>query len=366
MGGGDVLDDRQAQPGPAGGAVPGRVDPVEPLEDPVDLLVGDADALVDHRDLHRGAHRPPADQHPAALLGVGDRVGHQVGDRRGDLVLLAEDLQALLALGEQGDPLRPGLHRAGVDRGGDHVVDRDRRRGVDGLVALQPGQLDDLLHQLAQAVGLGLHPRREPLHRLRVVGRVLHRLGEQVDRSDRGLQLVRHVGHEVTTYRLDLALLGAVLDQGQHQARTERRHPRGQGPLRAHRRGHLQLGLADLTVAPHLAHQLAELRGGQHAAAHHPHRVRRRGGLDHRVGLVHDDRAAAQHREHVGHAGGQQRRLGLRLAALLPLAEVPGEHRATGHQGAECRSQEGLGRRVHGPIVRRRRPRPRNRGTRRS
>ena len=40
VGGGDVLDDRQAQPGAAGGAVPGRVDPVEALEDPVDLAGG--------------------------------------------------------------------------------------------------------------------------------------------------------------------------------------------------------------------------------------------------------------------------------------------------------------------------------------
>ena len=44
--GGDVLDDRQAEPGAAGGAGTGRVDAVEALEDALQVLVGDADALV--------------------------------------------------------------------------------------------------------------------------------------------------------------------------------------------------------------------------------------------------------------------------------------------------------------------------------
>ena len=54
-----------------------------------------------------------------------------------------------------------------------------------------------------------------------------HRLGQQPDRADRGLQLVAHVGHEVAAYRLDAALAGAVLDQRQHQPRAQRGHPGG-------------------------------------------------------------------------------------------------------------------------------------------
>src|SRR5690348_30887 len=49
--GGHVLDDRQTQPGAAGGTGAGRVDAVEALEDALLVLVRDADALVGHGDL---------------------------------------------------------------------------------------------------------------------------------------------------------------------------------------------------------------------------------------------------------------------------------------------------------------------------
>ena len=58
MRGGDVLDDGQAETGATGGPVARRVDPVETFEDPVQLLVRDADALVDHGDRDVGARRP--------------------------------------------------------------------------------------------------------------------------------------------------------------------------------------------------------------------------------------------------------------------------------------------------------------------
>src|SRR4051812_19873524 len=54
-----VLDDRQAQPGAPGGPGAGRVDPEEPLEDPLLVLGGDADAAVGDRDLHPPARAPP-------------------------------------------------------------------------------------------------------------------------------------------------------------------------------------------------------------------------------------------------------------------------------------------------------------------
>ena len=97
-------------------------------------------------------------------------------------------------------------------------------------------------------------------HRLGVVGGLLHRLGEQVERADRGLQLVADVGDEVAADRLDPALAGAVLDQRQHQPAAQRRHPGGDvqrrdGPAARHH----QLGLADLPVAAYLPDQVGEL-----------------------------------------------------------------------------------------------------------
>ena len=44
--GGDVADDGQAEPGAAGVAAAGPVDPVEALEDAVEVAGRDADALV--------------------------------------------------------------------------------------------------------------------------------------------------------------------------------------------------------------------------------------------------------------------------------------------------------------------------------
>ena len=101
--------------------------------------------------------------------------------------------------------------------------DHDGR--VERVVVLEPGQLDDLLHQPGQAVGLRQHPAGETAYGDRVVGRVAHGLGEQLDRADRRLELVGDVGHEVAAHRLDPALAGAVLDQRQHQRRATAARP---------------------------------------------------------------------------------------------------------------------------------------------
>ena len=53
-----MLDDGQTKAGATGGPVPRGVDTVEPLEDPVDLMGRDADALVGDGDVdHRVVSR---------------------------------------------------------------------------------------------------------------------------------------------------------------------------------------------------------------------------------------------------------------------------------------------------------------------
>src|SRR5690606_8074553 len=86
VGGGDVLDDGEPQAGAAGGAVAGGVHAVEALEDALDLLRGDADALVDDRDLDGPVVGPGLDDDGGVVGGVVDRVGHQVAHGRGDQV----------------------------------------------------------------------------------------------------------------------------------------------------------------------------------------------------------------------------------------------------------------------------------------
>ena len=135
---------------------------------------------------------------------------------------------------------------------------------VERVVALEPGQLDDLLHQPGEPVALGLHPAGEPLDRLGVVGGVLDGLGQQVERADRGLELVADVGDEVAADRLDATLAGAVLDEGQHEPAAQRRHAGGH--VRGRRpspRCISQLGLADLAVAAYLPDQVGQLGDGE-------------------------------------------------------------------------------------------------------
>ena len=92
---------------------------------------------------------------------------------------------------------------------------RPRRPPGHRVDALHAGQLHQLADQLGQPRALVLHAVGEPGDGGRVVGGVLHRLGQQGQRADRRLELVRDVGDEVAAHRLEAALLA---DVGQQQA----------------------------------------------------------------------------------------------------------------------------------------------------
>src|SRR5205085_9497304 len=99
--GGNVTDDRQAQPGAAGLPAAGPVDAVEALEDPFEVTGGDADALVGH------AHHDPLAldgglqfDHRSRLR-VLDGVVEQVDDGRDHLALVAEDEGRIRGCGDQ-------------------------------------------------------------------------------------------------------------------------------------------------------------------------------------------------------------------------------------------------------------------------
>ena len=220
-------------------------------------------------------------------------------------------------------------------------------------MALQPGQLDDLLHELGEPVALGEHPPGEALHGLGVVGRVGDGLGEQADRADRGLELVADVGHEVAAYGLHAALAGAVLDERQHQPGSERRHPRGQRAGEpAVERGQVDVALADLPVASHLRDEVEQLGQQDGVAAHQPEGVRRRRGLEDVVGLVDHHGAGAQDAQDGRDARLDDGRLRLGRRVALPVADVPREDRAARHDGPDERRQGSLRRRIHAHIVR--------------
>ena len=176
------------------------------------------------------------DQHGGVLGRVGHRVGDQVGDRGGDLLLVAEDLEARRAGGDDRRCAWSSASMALVSTAKPMTSSRHTAVGVSsGSSAWSRDSSMICCTRRVEPVALGEHPLGEPLDRLRVVAGVGDRLGEQPDRADRRLQLVAHVGDEVAAYLLDPALAGAVLDQGQHQVRAERRDAGGdvaRGPRR--------------------------------------------------------------------------------------------------------------------------------------
>ena len=95
--------------------------------------------------------------------------------------------------------------------GHDHA---DRHRLADAApLRLDPGQVEQVLDDAAEPLGLGPHPLGQPGHHLRVV-LALEGLGQQAEGADRGLQLVADVGDEVAPHGLEPAPLGDVLDDG--------------------------------------------------------------------------------------------------------------------------------------------------------
>ena len=155
------------------------------------------------------------------------------------------------------------------------------------------------------------------------------------------------VGDEVAAYLLDPPLPGPVLDQGQHQAAAQRGDPGGDVAGGLARPPDDQLHLADLAVAAYLRDHGAQLRVDHLGPADQAERVRRRGRLDDQVGVVDDDRAAAQDRQDSGDLRRNGRWLDVERDVLLAVADVPGEHRAAGDDGADDRGEERLERRIH-------------------
>jgi hypothetical protein len=314
--GDDVLGDGQAQAGPAGGPGPGRIHPVEPLEDALEVALGDADALIGDADLGRvrpGA--PGGDEDPGLLRAVGDRVLQQVPQGGDHEVLVAVDGHAGLAARRQLDAVRSRAQPAAVQGLGHHGVDAERRRVGHRLGGLDPGQHDQVLDQVGQPGGFLAHPPGEAQDRLRVVRGVLHRLGQQGQCADRGLQLMADVGDEVPADLVHPAALGLVLGKQEHEpvlgrGRAEQPDPDREagGPPVEPAGGQVNLALADLPVAPDLAGQGDQLADHEAVTVHQPERAGGGAGPQHPVVTVQDDGRRGEHREHGVNPRGQARR----------------------------------------------------------
>ena len=77
------------------------------------------------------------------------------------------------------------------------------------FLRLDRAEVEQVVDDAREPVGLAHDPVGEPLHDRDVVGRG-HGLGEQAERADRRLQLVAHVRDEVAPHALDAPRLGDV------------------------------------------------------------------------------------------------------------------------------------------------------------
>src|SRR5262249_18475907 len=131
--------------------------------------------------------------------------------------------------------------------------------------------------------------------RFGVVRGVLNCLGQQGQGSDRRLELVTRIGHEVPADFLDTPPLGLVLDKQQDQPATadagsERSHPDSKASRVAFERSgrDVYLTLADLTVSAHLTSQREQLSDDELVALHQPERARGLASLEYYVVAVDD------------------------------------------------------------------------------
>ena len=133
----------------------------------------------------------------------------QVDERAPQLPVIAPDLDV-------GGPGRDAERDAGRVGGGLHVVDRFGNEQGDGerlaggrLLRFDLREVEQIVDDLREPVGFADDALRELLQHADVVGRG-HRLREEAERADRGLQLVADVRDEVAAHALDASRLGDV------------------------------------------------------------------------------------------------------------------------------------------------------------
>ncbi len=219
-----------------------------------------------------------------------------------------------------------GVHPAAVDRVGQYVVDVHQFGRAERVVRLQSGEVDDLGDEVGQPGRFDAHPGGETTDRGRIVGRLLHRLGQQGQRADRRLELVTDVGHEVPAGLLDPPGRRLVLGQQQHLLVGQRCDPDVEVGGRVP--GPRQVEVLNLTalLAPDLADQVEDRGDGHPAAAYHPEGLRQARRLQHLVVGTDDRAGAAQRVQHLRHAVGHDGAIDLDRDGRRAVGPAPQQH----------------------------------------
>ena len=394
----DVLDDGESEARPTEVAAARLVDAIEALEQPRDVLSGDARPLVVHADHDLAADHVHGDDDGAPVRAVLHRVVDEVDDR-----LLEEGRvhgrEGTVPGGDfERDLLGLRLGLADLDGGPYHLADV---RLFGGEVApvlrlLHRRQREQVADDRVEPIGLPGDDAHKAVRGRRIVdGTVVERLRETLDGRDGRLELVRHVGDEIATHRLEPLQPRDVVEHDDRAGRAALRgaaeeravglqgailRPDADGDVRLYRLvpleggldGALQVGVAhDLLDALALGRRridIQQLRGGLVERDHTLVRVHRDDALDHarehRLALVAlaGERADlfAQFVGHVVEAGRHHGELArTRLVQLV--REVAGgqasgarcdlAHLTTdpaGHVEADQRRQGGDDERAHG------------------
>ena len=213
-------------------ADPRPIDLVEALEDARLVRVRNADAVVGDAEPHALVDRLPADRDLAAMMAVLHRVVREVEEGLTQAGGVRDHPNRrvaggpahepdLASLGNRPDPFEQRRHD--VLRI-EHLQREVRRARLDG------GQVEQLVDELGEVIGLALDLRGEVAHRGGVVDRARREcLGKQLDRGQRRAQLVPDVGDEVAAHALDTPQRGDIV-QRQHQATANRHGINGKAP----------------------------------------------------------------------------------------------------------------------------------------
>ena len=194
-----MKDEGQTDAAPAASLRLAAPDPVELVEDSPLLFLGDPDALVRHHEGHAAVGPRGLDAERLALGRVLDRVVDEVGERLADGIGVERrlgqirrhvhlDLEAVL-----GERIGERLHHVAHER-----LDRRRHALVPPAPALDAREVEHVVDEAGQPLALA---RDDPviLASGRLVAHAVHleRLPEHADHRQRGLQIVRDVGHEI-------------------------------------------------------------------------------------------------------------------------------------------------------------------------
>ena len=208
--------------------------PVEALEDAGQVGLGDADALVADRDLDArtalfgilGGAR--ADGDAGAARAVGDRVVDQVGDRHGQLALVAADDEA--GGSTRVTTLIAGLarRRAGCGPAPRRAM-RPPTTSSRRAAARRPAAATARSARAPAGPAATLSCWIRPAKRCTASGSSAASCtasASRVSAPDRRLELVRHVGDEVAPHGLEAARLGHVVEHQRHRADPAARRSR--------------------------------------------------------------------------------------------------------------------------------------------